>query len=70
MGFNKRILKRGNVKHIFETGGYVGLYKYITKPDALLVGDCGDIVDIIESDVCETKKEILIKKMLYGETTE
>jgi hypothetical protein len=70
MGFNKRVLNRVNVTYIFETQGYEGLYKYITKPDALFVGDCGDIVDVIKSEMCDTKKELRIKKLLYGKTTE
>jgi hypothetical protein len=70
MGFNKRILNRRNVTHIYETQGIEGLYNYIKKPDALFVGDCGDIVDVIGMDMCDTKKDLKIKKLLYGETTE
>lgn len=66
MGFNKRTLNRENVLYVYETRGYNGLYRYITKPDALFLGDCGDIVDVIRENICDTKKEMKIKNLLYG----
>ena len=64
MGFNKRILKKETLKKIYQNEGYKGLYDYITKPDALYVGDCKDVVNIIYSNECDTKKSMEIKKIL------
>jgi len=64
MGFNKRILKKETLKKIHQNEGYKGVYDYITKPDALYVGDCKDVVNIIHSNECDTKKSMEIKKIL------
>lgn len=64
MGFNKRILKKENLKVIFEMRGYKGIYDYITKPDAIYVGDCQDIINIIYSNESEAKKKFMIDEIL------
>jgi len=64
MGFNKRFLKKETLKKIYNELGYNGIYEHITYPDVLYIGDCKDIVEIIYSNDCETKKNIEIKKIL------
>jgi len=65
-GFNKRLLKMENIKTIYESSGYIGVYDYITKPDSLFYGDCKEIVEIIMLNSCDTIKRLKLEKVLYA----
>jgi len=68
MGFNKRYVSKEILIERFKLGGYQGILDYIGNSDALfgLDEEIKDVLDIAYCDNCPTKKDIEIKKILYG----
>jgi hypothetical protein len=69
--FNKRIVTKERVKLEYMNGGYVGLVKYLTNPDALLTQDefSRDVmILIIHPEMTEDEKFIgvSLKMKEYG----
>lgn len=68
MGFNKKHIQMEELINRFRLEGYQGIINYIGNADALigLNDDIKEILDIAFCDICPTKKNIEINKILYG----
>ena len=68
MGFNKRIIDRGELIRRFRLEGYQGIIKYIGDTDALigLDDELKKVLDISYCDTCNTNKNLQIQNILYG----
>lgn len=70
MGFNKRYIKIKYLIEIFKKDGIKGVIDYVKKIDAIYSDSeiTYLIVDILNKDFCNTKKELEINKLIseYG----
>jgi len=66
MGFNKSYIKIENLLHVFNTQGIKGIINYIKKIDAIYSDSeiTYLIVDVLNKDFCDTKKEVEINKLI------
>jgi hypothetical protein len=71
MGFNKRYVSKEILIERFSLEGYQGILNYIGNSDTLfgLDEEIKKILDITYCDNCPTKKDMEIKKILYGSNT-
>jgi len=69
MGFNRRYINKEHLIDRFKLEGYSGVIKYIGKSDVLIGVDdyIKKILDISYCDMCPTKKNIKINKLIDGE---
>tara|TARA_R110002167_G_scaffold126793_2_gene307845 strand:- start:208 stop:414 length:207 start_codon:yes stop_codon:yes gene_type:complete len=66
MGFHKRRLNEETVIERFKKDGVKGILNYIGKADALFTNSekVGKILDVLDCEDCETKKDLEIKKII------
>lgn len=69
MSFNKKYINKEALIERFRLEGYQGVINYIGNSEALigLDGDLEEMLDISYCDMCSTKKDIKIKKIIDGE---
>jgi len=68
-GFNKRYLKEDILIERFNVDGIEGIKKYIGKANAIFTSSekVSKILDVLDCENCETKKELEIKKIIDNE---
>jgi hypothetical protein len=68
MGFNKKIIKKEVLIERFRLEGYQGIIDYIGNAEALfgLDEEIKNVLDLAYCDICPTKKNMEINKIIYG----
>lgn len=68
MGFNKKIINRGEFINRFRLKGYQGVIDYIGKSDVFigLDDDLSEVLEIVYCDTCDTNKNLQIKNIIDG----
>ncbi len=68
MSFNKKIINKEILIERFRLQGYQGIIDYIGNPDSLIGVDesINNILELTYCDMCPTKKNIEINKIIYG----
>lgn len=68
MGFNKKFIKKEELIRRFRLEGYQGIINYIGNSDTLfgLDEEIKNILDFAYCDMCPTKKNMEINKIIYG----
>jgi len=68
MSFNKKFINKEILIERFKLEGYQGIIDYIGNSDTLfgLDEEIKKILDITYCNDCPTKKDIEIKKIIYG----
>jgi len=68
MGFNKKHIKKEVLIERFRLEGYQGIIDYIGNAEALfgLDEEIKNVLDLAYCDICPTKKNMEINKIIYG----
>jgi len=68
MGFNKKFVKKEVLIERFRLEGYQGIIDYIGNAEALfgLDEEIKNVLDLAYCDICPTKKNMEINKIIYG----
>jgi hypothetical protein len=68
MGFNKKFIKKEVLIERFRLEGYQGIIDYIGNAEALfgLDEEIKSVLDLAYCDICPTKKNMEINKIIYG----
>jgi hypothetical protein len=68
MGFNKKIIKKEILIERFKLEGYQGIIDYIGNSEVLIGLDeeLKTVLELSYCDMCPTKKDMEINKIIYG----
>ena len=68
MSFNKKFINKEELLQRFRLEGYQGIIDYIGNSEVLfgLTEEIKTILDFAYCDMCPTKKDMEINKIIYG----